>query len=117
MPDSNIIENPIQATALYYILVTLNDFGLLENDPLTVIIKRKEHAPVHPCGRGDQELKMNQVKWAHENGKFWFLGPIEKLCIGLKETSFAQQFRTVICQSADERAKEAGFSIEWANLI
>ena len=112
MADSNILENPIQATALYYILATLNDFRLLENDPLTVAIIRKERDPVYPCARGDQDLKMNQVKWAHENGKFWFLGPIKKLRIGLKETSFAQG-RTILCRSLDERAKEAGFSIEW----
>ena len=67
--DSMVIENPIQASALYYILVTLNDFGLLENEPLTVSIKRDERDPVYPCGRGDQELKMNQVKCGHEKAR------------------------------------------------
>ncbi len=116
MADSNILENPIQATALYYILVTLNDFGLLENDPLTVAIEREERDPVYPCGRGDHELKMNQVKWANENGKFWFLGSIKNLYIKLKETSFARQYLNTLCQSLDERAKEAGFSIKWFAL-
>ena len=69
MTDSYVVENPIQATALHYILVTLNDSGLLENDPLTVAIKREERDPVYPCGRGDQELKMNQVKCGHEKAR------------------------------------------------
>ncbi len=113
---TDFIENPIQTTALYKILVMLNKHELLENDPLTVIIEREEYAPVYPCSKGKQELDMNQVKWANENGKFWFLGHIKKLCIRLKENSLPHQLLTVICQSADERAEEAGFSIEWVAL-
>ena len=71
-----------EATKFVYDKVkTLSDKKRLSHDPLDVEIEREHREPIHPCGRsyGPDALDLSQLKWAADNGHFWFLGPFKGL--------------------------------------
>jgi hypothetical protein len=75
-------KSEAEATKIVYEKVkVLNDKKLLSRNPLDVEIKREGRNSIFPCGRsyGPDALDLGQLKWAADNGHFWFLGPIKGL--------------------------------------
>jgi len=77
-----------QIKAVHAILDFLLEKQVLSNDPLTVELSREGNPPVFPCGRIVQAkaytqnaLNMDQINWALKEGKWWFIGPIQRLKI------------------------------------
>ena len=59
---------------------------MVSRDPLDVEIIRKGRQSINPCARSldSDNLDLRQLKWANENGHFWFLGPIQALEVNLR---------------------------------
>ena len=71
--------------AIYDVVRILMDRGYLHS-PNDVEFVRPRHKSVFPCGQGDSEgpIDLNQLKWAAENGEFffcWYKGSFLKLGI------------------------------------
>ena len=106
-------ELPEEIEAVYTILSFLREIDGLPDTPINVEFTREGYPSVHPCRKPkeDGKIDIDQIEWARENGKWWFLGPIETLKIGIPRKKKWAHFK------ADERiltyiAKNAGFELE-----
>jgi hypothetical protein len=75
------------ARAIYPVIKTLCEQGLVSRNPRHVRIKRSGRKPVYPCRRscGPDVLDISQMEKAAQDGKYWFLGPITSLEIAFGE--------------------------------
>jgi hypothetical protein len=75
------------AGAIYSVVRTLCEQGLVARNPRYVRIKRVGRKPVYPCRRssGPDLLDLSQLEKAAQDGKYWFLGPITSLEIAFGE--------------------------------
>ena len=106
-------ENPVQANALYKIVKSLSNLGLLQDDPLSVCIEREGRKPVYPCSRGYPKLDLSQLEWAREKGGFWFLGQIKTIWIELDEKQKQTWNSEAFIRRFMEMAETAGFCLKF----
>ena len=108
-------EEEKKATALYEIVKKLADNELLKPDPITVAIERLEHEVVYPCGRLGDKLNLNQLEWANDNKKTWFIPDIKTLWIELNEDVKPTNL-TDIKKHVKDIAENAGFNIKFKHI-
>ena len=106
-------ELPQEIEAVHTILWFLRDIDGLSDDPTYVEMTREGYPSVFPCRKPKEngKLDLEQIDWAKENGKWWFIGPIETLKVGVPSRKKWARF------GADKRilqhiAKNAGFMLE-----
>lgn len=73
MSDESTSVKPEWPMAIYVAVKILMNRGYLHN-PEDVKIVRPGYKTILPCGIGDPDgpLKLNQLKWMAEKGKFYF---------------------------------------------
>jgi hypothetical protein len=76
---------PEQTKVVHAILEYLIDKKTLNNEPKDVEMITEGRRSITPCRRGTEEIDLKQVKWAKNNGKWWFSGPITEMRISLKD--------------------------------
>lgn len=80
-------SNERELTKLFYsVLKLLCDRNLVSHDPNEVEIIRRGRKTINPCARSfsPDSLDLRQLKYAYDNGSFWFLGPIQGLSVKLR---------------------------------
>jgi hypothetical protein len=86
--ESVIIQSPSEAdlaSEIYNIVNNLVKDGRISGNPEDIRIERVNREAVLPCRKGKDanSLNLEQLEWASEKGKFWFLGPIKSLKVNL----------------------------------
>ena len=73
------------AGEICHIVNNLVKEGRVSDDPVDVRIERVNREAILPCRRSKKPgpLNLEQLAWASQNGKFWFLGPIKSLKVTL----------------------------------
>lgn len=74
-------SEPELASEIYHIVRNLIKEGLISGNPENVRIERVNREAIRPCRRSSDpnSLNLEQLEWAANNGRFWFLGPIKAL--------------------------------------
>ena len=93
MSNESITIEPEWPKAMHDVVRILINRGYLHS-PEDVIIVRPGYKPVSPCGKGGTEgpLKLNQLKWTADKGKFyfcWYVGSYLRL--NLKKGAFSKE--------------------------
>ena len=88
-------ELPEEIEAVHTILWFLRDIDGLSDDPAYVEITREGYPSVFPCRKPKEngKLDLEQIDWAKENGKWWFIGPIESCARAPQRTQTYKEFK------------------------
>lgn len=105
---SEEFEYPEQTRAVYNIVRFLVDKKALGEDPSKVEMMRQDRRSVMPCGRGFGELDLEQLEWARKEGRWWFIGPVTELKLGLKDKAMITGGDKALLKRL---AQDAGFKL------
>jgi len=74
-------SEPELASEIYHIVRNLVKEGRISGNPENVRIERVNREAIRPCRRSSDpnSLNLEQLEWAANDGRFWFLGPIKAL--------------------------------------
>ena len=127
------------AREIYHIVSNLVKEGRISGDPANVRIERVNREAILPCRRLKEpnSLNLEQLEWAANKGRFWFLGPVKSLKVTLgkgrvKETLVSELDRISFITLLNElnyddfnqvkrnlvkSATELGFQVEFSQPV
>ncbi|MCJ7424607.1 hypothetical protein MUP01_10125 [Candidatus Bathyarchaeota archaeon] len=76
-------SEPNLTKTVYAVIWSLHQQGVFSPLPENVMIERTGGNDIYPCGRGygAEGLDLSQLKWAANEGRFWFNGPVRAIKI------------------------------------